>query len=364
MKVLFLTTHLNTGGITSYLYTLAKGLIQRGHSVHIGSSAGNMQAAFEKIGAKIIILNIRTKSEMSPKIYFSLGALKSYIKANSIDIIHAHTRVTQVMGHFSTQALGIPLVTTCHGFFKPRLFRKIFPCWGERVIAISAAVQKHLQEDFHVPQEKIAQVSNGIDLKSFPLIDEKQRQAGKQKFGLSTEPTVGIIARLSQVKGQDVLIAAMREVIKKIPQAQLFIIGEGKTEESLKKLTKDYQLEKSVHFLSMLNQTRDGLMLLDVFAMPSRQEGLGISVIEAQSCGLAVVASKVGGLPSLIEDGKTGFLVEVENPTQLAQRIIWLLENQQLRQKIGLAAREFVVKNYSSDQMVTQTLDVYQKVLR
>ena len=127
MNILFLTTHLNAGGITSYLLTLTKGFSEKGHGVYIVSSGGNQQNDFVALGARCVVLNIKAKSELDLRIYFALGFLKKYIRDNHIDVLHGHTRITQVMARILRNLTGVPYVTTCHGFFKPRFFRKIFP---------------------------------------------------------------------------------------------------------------------------------------------------------------------------------------------------------------------------------------------
>lgn len=362
MRILFLTTHLNTGGITTYLMTLTKGLISRGCSVHIASSGGNMETTFTAKGARLINLNIRTKSELSPRLYLAMPHLKRYIKEQNIEIIHAQTRITQVMGRWLNSLSRVPYVSTCHGYFKPRLSRRIFPCWGDAMIAISPAVYEHLEHDFGVKREKIALISSGVDIDEFPMMDEGIKTVNRRRFGLGDEPLIGIVARLSDVKGQDILIKAMKIVIEKIPRAKLFIAGEGKWEAELKDLVRSLGLTHHVIFHPRVNQTAEILSMLDVFVMPSRSEGLGLSVMEAQACGLPVVTSRVGGIPSLIEDGKTGFLVEPENPGALAEALVKVLESPNLARRVGSAARKFVEEHCSSDKMVDKTLALYKGI--
>ncbi len=361
MNVLFLTTHLNTGGITQYLLTLTKGFVSRGVNVHVVSGGGNREDIFTSMGAKILNLDIRTKSELSPKIYKALKPLKQYIKENHIDVIHAQTRITQVMGVLLHKMTGCLYVSTCHGFFKPRLFRRIIPCWGQRVIAISEAVEKHLIEDFGVDCNRVCLVKSGIDLKDFEITPIESKAALRVKFNLNEDCVIGMIARLSDVKGQDVLVEAMSKIIQKIPDVKLLLIGEGKLEGVLRRMVTDLNLENHVQFHPIVNQTPEMLSILDVCVNPSRQEGLGLSVMEAQAAGLPVVASNVGGIPSLIEHGKTGVLVEPENPEALADAIIELLQNRAKSEHIGRSAGAKAKEQYSSDKMVEKTLAVYEK---
>ena len=228
MKILFLTTHFNTGGITSYVVTLARGLAKKNHTVYVASSGGNMTDELASSGIGHFPLNIRTKSEMSPKIYFALKPLAEFIKEKDIDVIHTQTRVTQVMGTLLKKMTGRAHIATCHGFFRTRLFRKIFPCWGSATIAISAAVREHLIRDFGLTEQKVFLVHNGLDLEKFIPISESLRQEKRREFSVKNGPVIGMIARLSEVKGHTVLIAAMKRVVERVNTVVLLIIGEGR----------------------------------------------------------------------------------------------------------------------------------------
>lgn len=362
MNILLLTTHFNTGGITSYLLTLSKGFQKEGHRVFVASGGGNRIEALTELGISHSTLNIQTKSELNPRIYFALIPLVRLIKDKKIDVIHSQTRITQVMGTLLEKMTGAAYVSTCHGFFKPRLTRKVLGCWGRAVVAISPQVENHLIADLKVSKEKVFLILNGLDLNDFPMIDEPMRKAARIHHRLSASPVIGIIARLSEVKGHDVLICAMKSVSERFPSALLLIVGEGKLEESLKKRVGELGLQDHVRFYPIVNRTFEMLSLFDVFVMPSLQEGLGLSVMEAQAAGVPVVASRVGGILSLIEDGKTGRLVAPQDAQELARAIIGLLENRAAAQGMGQAAREFIAKNFSSRTMVEKTLEMYRTV--
>ncbi|MDD5238092.1 MAG: glycosyltransferase, partial [Candidatus Omnitrophica bacterium] len=140
MNILYLVNHLNIGGITSYSLTLSRGLIHRGHRVYVASSGTGLLSEFIKEGAFYIHIPIDTKQEVGPKIILSMFKLLPVIKKNNIDILHSNSRTTQVLGSLLSVFTGTPHVSTCHGFFKKRFFRRIFPCWGAKTIAISEPV--------------------------------------------------------------------------------------------------------------------------------------------------------------------------------------------------------------------------------
>ncbi len=361
MKILFLTTHFNTGGITSYVLTLGEVLVKAGHQVWVASSGGDRVPQLEAAGIKHVTVNIRTKSEAHPKLLLTFGPLKRLIRAEGMDILHAQTRVTQVLGFFLARATGVSLITTCHGFFRPRWFRRTFPCWGSAVIAISKPVARHLIEDFSVPAAQVHTIANGIDLKRFAMTDEQKRRHERQHLGLQASPVIGIIARLSDVKGIDILIKAMPRVLKEYPGAVAVIAGQGPEEAYLKKLTLDLRLTEHVLFRDFIDEPQDLLCAFDVFVMPSLMEGLGLSVIEAQACGIPVIVSKVGGLIDLVEDGQSGFLTAVHDPEALAGRIIAILRDPDLAQRMAAKARTKVEHHFSVGLMLMKTLDVYEQ---
>lgn len=362
MNILFLTTHLNAGGITSYLLTLSKGLIRCGHEIHIVSSGGDQQDSFRSAGVTLMIIDLRTKSELSFKIYFNLPRLKKYILHNQIDVIHANTRITQVMGRLLQKLTGSAYVSTCHGFFRPRLLRKRFGAWGKRVIAVSSPVKDHLLKDFSVEEKRICLIENGIDLEQFTPADEGRKREIRKSFGYTDELLIGLIARFSGVKGQDILIQAMLAVVKQFPGAHLLLIGHGREENNLKQWVQRLSLKDHVHFHPVIAKTADMLAMLDIVACPSRNEGLGLSIMEAQAVGLPVVATRVGGIPSLIRNGETGLLVEPENPASLAAALIRLCGDPDLRMRLGHYARQWAAANYSSERMTEKTLECYKKL--
>ncbi|MFC1804930.1 glycosyltransferase family 4 protein [Candidatus Omnitrophota bacterium] len=361
MNILYLTNHLNVGGITSYVLTLAQGIKSDGHAVYAATSTGDRLQELQREGIKYIRVPLRTKSEASPKVIFSFFKLLSAVSKYDIDIIHSHSRTTQVAGALLARFSQAAHISTCHGFFKKRLSRRICGCWGSRVIAISKEVKKHLIDDFGVKEEIIRVIHNGIDTDRFTAIKETGL---KKKFGLKDGPVVGIIARLSEVKGHIYLIEAMKEVTARIPEAQLVIAGEGRMQKELEDLTARLNLGQSVYFIPTVADTRELLSVMDIFVMPSLKEGLGLGLMEAMACGLPVIGSNVGGIKSLIQDRENGLLVEPKEAPQLSFAILELLGNKEKGISYGEKARQLIIREFSKDQMVRKTIEVYKECLR
>jgi len=361
MNILFIANHLNVGGITSYLYTLAGGLKEKGHNVYLASSGGVLTEKFIALGIKHIRVPLMTKKEISPKIIFSFFKLRKQVKKLNIDLVHSNSRTTQVLGDLLSRALAIPHIFTCHGFFRPKLSRRLFPCWGAGVIAISQEVKEHLIADLKLDEKKISVINNGIDTGNFG--DFSARAGLRKDLGINDAPLVGIIARICDVKGHIYLIRAMRRVMEIFPTAKLLIIGEGKIKNVLIKEVYILGIKENVLFIPEAGNTRDMLAAMDIFVMPSLQEGLGLALMEAMAQGLAVVGSAVGGIKTLIQDRINGLLVGPADVEGLAAAIIELLKDYKLRQGLGIKARKFIMDNFSKERMIDYTEGVYKRCL-
>jgi len=362
MKILFIANHLNVGGISSYLLTLASGLKQKGHQIYLASNGGELEDKFKQAGITLFQVPLKTKNEISYKIFFCFWRLRKVVRKFNIDLIHSQSRTTQVLADLLGRALVRPHIFTCHGFFKPKILRRIFGFWGQRIIAVSQQVKEHLVADFKLDDFKVSVVNNGIDIKNFG--DFSNRKITRQGLGISDAFLVGIIARLSDVKGHLYLIRAMSKVVEVFPTAKLLMIGEGKMKNALMEEVGRLGIQKNVLFVPQVDNTRDMLAAMDIFVMPSLQEGLGLALMEAMAQGVAVVGSAVGGIKTLIQDKFNGLLVEPADVPALAQAIITLLNDPGLRRDLGIQARKFILVNFSQEEMVNKTEIVYQQTLR
>jgi L-malate glycosyltransferase len=368
MNILYLTTHLNVGGITSYLLTLAQGFVARGHTVYVASSGGDSVIRFSTQGVIHIPIPIRTKSELNIfKLGLSASSLARQLKHRNIDVIHSQTRVTQVLGCIMGRFIRAPHVTTCHGFFKARLSRAIFPCWGDAVIAISDQVKEHLMFDLGVSERSIRLVHNGIDVSFFAetsRISVEERRALRSSLGIGDGPVIGIIARLSDVKGHQYLIHAMKLVLNRYPDARLLIAGEGPMERRLVSLVRSLNIEKNVIFIPSVDGTARTLSIIDVYVLPSIKEGLGLSLMEAMAAGIPCIGSDVGGIRTLIQSGTNGLLVAPADPAGLAAAVEQLLSDPAKAKDMGSRANMFINRYFSQAEMLLRTEEVYRECIR
>lgn len=367
MNILIITTRLNLGGIGVYVNSLARGLIKKGHKVIVASSGGTLENPLKEAGIQHIHIPIDTSTEVGPHIMVSVMRLLKIVRSENIQIIHAQTRVSQIIGHYIEKFSGATFVTTCHGFFKRRLFRMLLPCWGNKVAAISDAVREHLINTMKVPMINVELIYNGIDANIMEdAFSKEDIDNARRDFKLSSYPIIGITARLSSVKGHMYLILAMPRIKQVFPDAQLLMVGSGKSkyETKLRAICKRLNIEKDVLFEPSTDNVPRALSVMDVFVLPSIQEGLGLSLLEALAMGLPVVASNVGGISSVIKHEKNGILVPPKDDKALADAVIRLLQDKEYVKKLAEKGRQTVKDKFTLDRMIENIEGFYAKALK
>lgn len=364
MKILLLANHFNTGGITSYLTTLAGGLVKRGHAVTVASADGECVPDLKHLGVKHHIVHLRVKCECHPSVILSAIFLAGLVKRERFDLLHANTRSSQLCAALVSFLTGVPYVSTCHGFHKTRLGRRLLPLWGRGVLAISPQVRDHLKGDFHLPLDLVHLVPNGIDAEKFRPFSAEEKQIARSRWGLPGGPVIGIMARLSDIKGHEYLIRAMPGIMTDFPGVICAMFGVGPHEQYLKGIVRELGLERNVQFFYALNKAPQIIPLMDVFVVPSLNEGIGLSAMEAGACGVPVVASRVGGIPEVVLEGETGLLVPAKDPRAISQAVCALLGDPEKARAMGRRAREVVIEKFSAERMVAGTEVLYTKVFK
>ena len=364
MKILHLTTHLNIGGISNYLAMTGSRLIRMGHPVVVVSSGGNFKTILEKKGIRCLDFPIRTKNEFHPKLFFALPKIIRVVKEEKFDLIHAHTRVTQVLGSLVSKFTGVPLVTTCHGFFKARLSRRLFVCWGKITIAISSLVAEDLEKSHNVKRSNIRIVQNAIDIEDFELrLHEKNPTALREKWGIPEGMNVVTsISRLVEDKGHDYLIQALSDLKKKKEDFYLLIVGDGREKKKLEKLIRKSGLKNQARIIDAQADVTSVLCVTDIFVHPATyREGFGLVLVEAMVAKKPLVATNIPAINSFLRNHVNGFLVEPKNRKELAEAILFIAANPGITRSIVENAYQSATELYSMDRMVNELETVYEE---
>lgn len=324
-----------------------------------------MEAEFEKINVRLEFYPFGVKSEVHPRLFLSLPKLAAFVRREKIDVIHAHTRVTQVAGSALSALTGVPLVTTSHGFFKSRLSRKIFDGWGKRVIAISDLVAKDLEESHRVHISRIRTVPNAIDLVEFQKrISFYDAKAIRREYGIAEDAVViGCIARLVADKGHGYLIEAFQTLKKENENIFLVLLGDGRERVKLEEMIQRKGLDKTVALIPGLKDTAAILKIMNIFTHPATwREGFGLSIAEAIAARIPVVITDIPAINQIFTHEENALIVPPKNAQALAGAIQQLMQDKDKARKIVENAYNLLLEKYSIDRMITDLEKVYEEV--
>jgi len=367
MKILHVTSHLNIGGVTRSVLSLSEALAARGHRVLVAADGGALAAQLPVLGLTHWPVPLHTSAEFSPRVFSAFRRLSAQLAGEPVDIIHAHTRVGQVVAARLSRAARIPYVATWHGFFRPNLGRRLWPCAGDRTIAISEPVRQHLIRVLRVPEARIRLIPHGIDPTPFerPVDPAAQERLRVQAHLPQTGPVIGTIARLVASKGVDQLIRSLPLMRRSLPQLRLLIIGDGPARPALERLAGAIGVAEAVHFAGALPDTRAALSLMDVFVfLPAEEEGFGLSLLDAMASARPIVAVRRGGGASWVLDQvDVGTQVAPENAQALADAVVRYLQNGEAACRAAGQARAVVKERYSVARMVDQVEAVYGELV-
>jgi len=357
MNILQILPELKIGGVERGTVDLARELILRGHRAIVVSNGGNLVPELESFGAKHIQLPVHKKSLFT--ILACIPKLAKILKEEKVDIVHARSRVPAIIAFFAHRATGAKFVTTCHGYYSQNIFSRVMG-WGKVVIVASSAISEHMVRDFGVPKERIRFIPRGVDLREFRFQDKKNKK--QDVF------TIGVIGRLTPIKGHKYFLGAVSRVIRSYPKVRALIIGEAspgkeKYEQELKMLVRRLSLDKYVKFTGRSDNIPKALSDLDALVLPTvTQEAFGRVLIEAGAVGVPIIATEVGGITDIVKNNVNGILVSHSNSAELASAITKLIADSELSNRLTLAARKNVEENFSLDKMADKTIKVYQEV--
>jgi glycosyltransferase involved in cell wall biosynthesis len=368
MRILHLTSHLEIGGIGNYVLSLSEQLIRRGHRIIIASDGGQLAGRVRAMGAEHWLLPLHTSVEFSPRVFRAGGDISRRLHAEPVDLLHAHTRVGQVIAARVSRACRIPYVATWHGVYRQNLGRRLWPCTGNRTIAISESVRQHLIGEFKVPEARVRLVWNGVDVDQLARPVEQDALVAFRRANRLPEgsPVVGGLGRLASggVKGFDLLLGAAARAKERIPDLHVLIAGDGPRREYLEREAARLGLAGSTRFLGAVEDIRLAFAAMDVFVFPARwPEGFGLALIEAMAAGKPVIGTRVGAVPGIIDEGRCGVLVDPEDAAAIAEAIVQLVTDRQAVERLTRAARQRVRDLFSIAGMTDGIEAVYREVL-
>jgi glycosyltransferase involved in cell wall biosynthesis len=306
-----------------------------------------------------------------------LMRLRALFASEPVDIYHSNN-VGAEPAPIAAKWTGRPVVGTLHvdpsydldGRFSTFRYRQLEK-WCFRSLDAALAVSRRTAEtwaqrcglDHQYIARRMRVIYNGID--SSRMQRRSDRATARRGFGLPPDAViVASLGRLEPAKGYEDLVRALALAIREIPQIHAAIGGAGILRDELLGLASSLGVQAHLHLVGFLPEVTQLLDAADIYVQPSLCEALAYGVLEASGFGLPAIITDVGGMPEIVESGKSGCVVPARHPEALAKAICLLAGRPDLRQQLGRAAAERVRESFSIDEMCARTMDVYRSLLR
>lgn len=371
MKVLFFARYLPQEGSTTHMYTLAKGLIDRGHEVHMISAGPKEDDSAIKIFNNITDYGMKHHKvgfplkpsfnllgKVNQLIKYMLATPKALYIVLKIkpDVIHVHYPVTSYIAKIYCKLNRRKFITTHHitGIPKHPLHKK-----ADYVIAISRELKDELENIFEYDNDQVKLIFNGVSESKFNKeITKEQKMNIKKELGINEDDIiVGFVGSFNKRKGIDILLEACSYI--KNRNIKIILVGDGDidwirnliTKFELNEITNIYKFQDPQKFYS----------IFDIFVLPSRQEGFPLVPLEAMMMGVPVIRSNVEGSYDQITNGENGFIFENENSEELSECIIKLIDNSKLRNDMGRKSKDKAIREFSQKIMIDKLIELYNE---
>lgn len=367
-KILFYTDSELYGGAEKQMLTLVENL-SNWQCVVVMRNLPVFKDLFTKIETlpNVTLMKITARNKHSLGLFLQTFQI---LKKTKPDLIHLHSW-NPMAGKFlilAAKLLKIKIINTQHDPFLLKFPKSIYQQWSlnksDKIIAVSEKNRNLLIQISPKNRSKISTIHNGIELTKAAKISLAKKQQLKQQLDLSNDTKIILSAgTLHPRKGFLNLLEAFKLTNKVLPNWHLIIAGEGPQETVLRKKIEELNLTKQVSLIGFRNDLDQLFQISDVFALASHQEAFGLVIVEAMNAGNAIIATRAGGVPEIIQDNKNGLLVEPNNNKDLARALEKLMKNEKLRIELGESAL-ISSQQFSATNMALSYQKIYQITLQ
>lgn len=304
----------------------------------------------------------------------ALARLLRLLRRHRFDLVHAHGQDASILAAAATGLHSTPLVTTRHVLDEPRgtareRLRAILALAAigrsDAAVAVSRAVAERVREETALPTDRIRVIPNGIDLSRFhPGRGARVRAKVRSSLGAAVDaPLILVPSVLREGKGHGVLLKALPGLRRRLPDIHVLFAGDGEMEGALRREARVREVHDIVGFLGFRDDVPELLAAADLVVLPSHSEALPTALLEAAAAGRPAVATRVGGTPEVVQDGRTGLLVPPDDPRALRDAIQELLVDGERARRFGHAARELAEERFGIRTQVERTLELWREVV-
>jgi glycosyltransferase involved in cell wall biosynthesis len=386
LTILRIIARLNVGGPARHVTLLDAGLRDRGHrTLLVHGDVGPGEASLDQLVCERGLPAIRV-AELGPRISLwsdlrAFAAVLQMVFRARPDIIHTHTAKAGALGRVCAAIYNMTrrrsrraaVVHTFHGhvlsgYFGPigstavRVAERLLATITDCIVTISPTQQQDIANRFRIaPAARVVMIPLGLDLSSLLVLEPtvKPRNAA----GIPPVVTFGYMGRFVPIKDLPTLIAAFARAVQSVNSCRLVLAGDGPASQAIRDLIEQHGIREQVTFLGWTNDLPRFYAMIDVCVLASLNEGTPVAIIEAMSAGKAVIATNVGGIPDIVDDQRTGILVNARDVQGLADAMIQLARNVEQRVELGVSARSEVRGRFSHERLIDDIEELYGKLL-
>ncbi len=372
IRLAFAVSQLGGGGAEKHVVDLANALSARGYACRVLVFQDSPRFA-HPLDPRVEVHDLLKRFGNDPRIPWRL---RRKLREGRIQVLHSINWSTFLESSIAARTAGGAIhVHGQRGMERNRAGKRggwkaaargLVRRWGARrtaaFVAVSDEIRSWLIEGWGADPRRVSVIPNGIAVP--PPTDAPARERIRRTLGLkSEEVAIASVGRLEPVKNQALLVEAFGRVARDVPAARLLLVGEGSERAALEERCRRLGIRERVDFLGWRDDARALLGCIDVFVLPSLSEGSPQALLEAMGSGLAVVATRVGGSAESIEHGKTGLLVDPQDPADLAARLVELSSSPEDRRRLGESAARAVREGRSFEGMVRRYDELYRSLL-
>ena len=356
LRVVHVVLSLDVGGLERNVINQVREGQALGQEVSVVcvTQPGTLASQVESLGGRLFCLDKRPGITLD-----TISRIRNLFRAMKPDIVHTHQIGTLFYAGPAVASLGrvrTRVVHTEHGrepynrSARRRWLGRLAGLFVERFFCLTHDMAAEIIHHRIVPRSKVRVIDNGIDIDRFR--ERGDPAALRRSLGIPADsPVIGSVGRLVDVKRHDVLIRAFADLRRAVPDAYLVVVGGGPLENELLALAHRLDVDTCVHLVGHQPEAWKFLYIMNCFALTSRSEGMPQAVLEAAIAGLPIVATRVGGLPELIDDGHTGILIEPNDPEVLTRALLTVLRDPEAAREMGLAALQRVESRFHVRRM-------------